>query len=142
MKMSALYLHLKLWMRCGVFHTVRLTKSGGEFFFLFYVGRLTKSSNGEFSIARFTSITVRTNHNIITIIIIIILLSSNRSSSLLRSLAAIYLEVSLLTVYLWGRSATLILVAWNVTSDLYGAASFFFIAISILLWRSFNFLCY
>ena len=73
---------------------------------------------------------------------IIILLSSNRFSSLLRSLAAIYLEVSLLTVFLWGRSAALVLVVWNIPSDLHAAASFFSIVISILLCLYFNFLRY
>jgi hypothetical protein len=75
-------------------------------------------------------------------IIIIILLSSERSSSLLRSLAAIYLEVSHVTVFLWGRNAALVMVVWNVRSDLHAAANFFCILITILLWRSFNFLCY
>lgn len=125
-----------------MFHIGRLTKSGEGEFFIFHIGCLTKSSNGELFITRFKSITVRTNPNIITIIIIIILLSSNRSSSLLRSLAAIYLEVSLLSVFLWECSAALVLIVWNVPSDLYAAASFFCIVISILLWLYFIFLCY
>jgi len=66
---------------------------------------------------------------IITIIIIIIILSNNRPNGLLRS-TAISLEVSLFTVFFWGRTETFDLLVWSFPFDLYAAANFCFNVVS------------
>ena len=69
-------------------------------------------------------------------------LSSSRPSGLLRS-PAICLEVSLLTVFLWGRRESFVFVVWDVSFDFYAAAYSFCFVVGILLWGCyFKFISY
>jgi len=63
---------------------------------------------------------------------VIIILSSNRPNGLLRS-PAFSLEVSLLTVFFWGRTKTSALLVWSVPFDLHAAADFCFTVVSSIL---------